>query len=153
MPRCSVMSDLVALAHQAPLSMGFPRQEYWNGLPCPPPWIFPTRGLNPQLLHLLHWQVDSLPVAPPGKHIPAHTPDSHHPQTHTVLSRDFPGGSDSKESACNAGDQGLIPGSERSPGGGNGNSLQYSCLENLMDRGTWWATFHEVAKSRTGLSN
>ena len=49
----------------------------------------------------------------------------------------FPGGSDSKESACNAGDLGLIPGSGRSPGEGNGNPLQYSCLENCMDRGAW----------------
>ena len=53
---------------------------------------------------------------------------------------DFPGGSDSKESACNAGDTGLIPESGISSGEGNGNSLQYSCLENPMDRGAWWAT-------------
>ena len=51
------------------------------------------------------------------------------------VSRDFPGDSDGKESACNAGDSGLIPGSGRSPGEGHGNPLQYSCLENLMDRG------------------
>ena len=50
---------------------------------------------------------------------------------------DQSGGSDSKESVCNAGDPGLIPGSGRSPGEGNGNPLQYSCLENPMDRGTW----------------
>ena len=49
----------------------------------------------------------------------------------------FPGGSDGKESACNVGDLGLIPGLGRSPGGGHGNSLQYSCLENPMDRGAW----------------
>ena len=61
----------------------------------------------------------------------------------------FPGGSDGKESACNAGDQDSIPGWGRSPGGGNGNPLQYSCLENPMDRGVWWATVHGVAKSRT----
>ena len=48
-------------------------------------------------------------------------------------------------------DVGSIPGSERSPGGGHGNPLQYSCLENPMDRGTWWATVHRVAKSRTLL--
>ena len=53
-----------------------------------------------------------------------------------------PGGSDVKESACNVGDPGSIPGSGRSPGEGNGNPLQYSCLENPMDRGTWWATIH-----------
>ena len=62
----------------------------------------------------------------------------------------FPGGSDSKESTCNAGDLGPIPGSGRSPGEGNGYPLQYSCLANPMDRGAWWAT---VAKSWKWLSN
>ena len=65
----------------------------------------------------------------------------------------FPGGSEVKASARNAGDLGSIPGSGRSPGEGNGNPLQYSCLENPMDGGTWWATVHGVAKSRTRLSN
>ena len=53
----------------------------------------------------------------------------------------FPGGSDGKASACNAGDPGLIPGWERAPGEGNGNPLAYSCLENPTDGGAWWATF------------
>ena len=61
----------------------------------------------------------------------------------------FPGGSEVKASACNAGDMGLIPGSGRSTGEGNGNPLQYSCLENPMDGGAWRATVHGVAKSRT----
>ena len=65
----------------------------------------------------------------------------------------FPGGSEVKASACNAGDLGSIPGSGRSPGEGNGNPLQYSCLENPMDGGAWWATIHGVAKSRTRLSD
>ena len=52
----------------------------------------------------------------------------------------FPGSSDGKEFAYNVGDLGVIPGSERSPGGGHGKPLQYSCLENPMDRGAWWAT-------------
>ena len=56
-------------------------------------------------------------------------------------------------SDCNAGDPGSIPGSGITPGGRNGNPLQYSCLENAMDRGAWWATVHEVAKSRTQLSD
>ena len=64
----------------------------------------------------------------------------------------FPGGSDSK-AAHNAGDLGLNPGSGRSPREGNGNPLQYSCLENSMDGGAWWATVHRVAKSRTRLSD
>ena len=67
--------------------------------------------------------------------------------------QDFPGGSDGKASVYNSGDPGLIPGSGRSPGEGNGNPLQYYCLENPMDRGAWWATAHGVAKSRTRLSD
>ena len=58
----------------------------------------------------------------------------------------FSGGSDSKESTCSAGDPGLIPGSERSPGEGYGYPLQYTCLENPLDRGAWWAIVHEVAE-------
>ena len=60
----------------------------------------------------------------------------------------FSGSSAVKASACNAGDSGSIPGLGRSPGEGNGNPLQYSCLENPMDGGAWWATVHQVAKSR-----
>ena len=55
------------VAHQAPLSVGFSRQEYWSGLPCPPPGDLPHPGMNPNLLHLLHWQVGSLPLMPSGK--------------------------------------------------------------------------------------
>ena len=61
----------------------------------------------------------------------------------------FPGGSDSKESACNAEEPGSIPGSGRSPGEGNGNPLQYSCPGNSMDRGAWRATVHRVVKGQT----
>ena len=61
----------------------------------------------------------------------------------------FPSGSDGKESACNAGDPGLIPGSGLSPGEGNGSPLQCSCLKNSMDRGAWQASVHRVAKSQT----
>ena len=75
----------------------------------------------------IHWRRDSLP---------------------TAVFLGFPGGSDSKESGCNAGDMGLIPGLGRSPGGRHGNPLQYSVLtwRILMDRGGWWATIHGVAK-------
>ena len=58
----------------------------------------------------------------------------------------FPGGSDGKESVCSAGDLGSIPGLGRSLGEGNGYPLQYSCLDNPMDRGAWWATVHGVAR-------
>ena len=68
---------------------------------------------------------------------------------------DFPVGSSGKESACNAGytgDLGSIPGLRRSPGGGHGNPLQYSCLEDPMDGGAWWAKVHGVTKSWMRLS-
>ena len=61
----------------------------------------------------------------------------------------FPGGSDGKASAYNVGDSGSIPGLERSSGEGNGNPLQYSCLENPIDGEDWWATVHGVTKSWT----
>ena len=65
--------------------------------------------------------------------------------------KNFPGGANGKETACNAGDLGLISGSGSSPGERNGNLLQCSCLENSMDRGDWWATVHGVAKDWTQL--
>ena len=65
----------------------------------------------------------------------------------------FSGGSDGKVSVCNAGDPGSIPELGRSPGEGNGNPLQCSCLENPMDGGAWWATVHGVTKSLTRLSD
>ena len=67
----------------------------------------------------------------------------------TQNSGGFPGGSVVKNSPANAGDVGWIPGLGRSPGEGNGNPLQCSCLENPMDRGAWWATVHGVAESET----
>ena len=63
----------------------------------------------------------------------------------------FPGGSDGKESVCNAGDLSSIPGLGRSPGEGNGNPFQYSCLGNSMDRGAWWVTVHRVTKNQIQL--
>ena len=65
----------------------------------------------------------------------------------------IPGGSDGKASARNAGDPGSIPGLGRSPGEGNDNPLQYSCLENPMGGGAWWAAVHRFAKSQTRLSD
>ena len=98
--------------------------------------IFPTQGSNRRLFCLLHRQAGffSLPRAPLG----------------------LPQGHSSKESICNAGgavDTGSIPGLGRSPGGGNGNPLQYSCLENPMDSGAWHATVQGVTKSWTGLKH
>ena len=65
-------------------------------------------------------------------------------ESNSQVSIGFPGGSDGKESACNAGDAGSIPGSGRSPRKGNGNPLHYYCLKNPMDREVWWATVHGV---------
>ena len=75
-----------------------------------------------------------------------------------TITKSLSGVSGVKESSCNVQDPGLIPGLLRSPGGGNGNPLQYSCLENPMDRGAWQATVygvtvHGVTKSQTRLSN
>ena len=73
--------------------------------------------------------------------------------THSSILEGFPGGSEGKASACNAGDLGLILGSGRSPGEGSGNLLQYSCLENPMDREAWQTTVPGIAKSRIRLND
>ena len=109
----------------------------------------------------LYRQVDSYPLyhqgSPGGRHFnhPCFIRKSRGSEEISNLCRlrslegSFPGGSEVKASACNVGDLGSIPGSGRSPGEGNGNPLQYSCLENPMDGGAWWATVHLVAKSWT----
>ena len=70
-----------------------------------------------------------------------------------LFEKNFPGGSGGKESACNVGDPGLVPGFGTSPGEGNVHPLQYSCLENSMDRGAWKATIHGITKSQTQLND
>ena len=70
---------------------------------------------------------------------------------YTKLIQGFPGDLDCKESACSTGELSLVPGPGRSPGGGHGNPLQYSCLENSMDKGAQWAIVHRVAQSQTQL--
>ena len=100
--------------------------------------IFLTQGPNPNFLCLLHWQMGPLPPVPPGKPLLILLPRYFsHWFLLSVLGPGFPAGSDGKASACNMGDPGLIPGSGRSSGEGNGNPLQYPCLENPMDRGDW----------------
>ena len=119
--------------------------------------IFPTQGSNLHLVRLLHWQVDSLPLAPPGKPVNSDSlPDF---QKHFGTEQDVLGASQVvlvvKNPPANAGDtrdEGLIPRSGRSFGEGNGNPLQYSYLENRMDRGAWRVTLQGVAKSQTQLS-
>ena len=129
---CVTLCDSQTAVFQAPLSMGFPRQEYWSGLPFPSPGDLSDLGIEPGSCAL---QTDSSPSEPLGK-----SKQSLHlrPIPYRSSNKEgFPGGSDSKASAYNAGDPGSIPGLERSPGEGNGNPLQYSCLENPMDRGAW----------------
>ena len=84
--------------------------------------------------------------------------NTHITYVYVYVQKGFPGGSVGKESTCKAGeagaarDLGLIPGLGRSPGGGNGNPLQYSCLGNPMDRGAWWATVNGVTRVRHNLA-
>ena len=121
------------IAHQAPPSMGFPRQEYWRRLPLPSAGDLPNPEIEPMSPA---WQADSLPL-------------SHLGSLKLALSAAYRTaycGSDGKESACNAGVVGSTPGSGRSPGEGNGNPLQDSCLGNPTDRRAWQATVHEVAE-------
>ena len=101
---------------------------------------------------IISWQIDGETVTDfifLGSKITADGDCSHEIKSHLVFGRNFPGGSDGKVSAYNAGDPGSIPGSRRSPGEGNGNPLQYSCLENPMDGRAWKATVHVVPKSQT----
>ena len=136
-------ATLWTAACQAPLSMEFSRQEYWSGLLCPPPGDLLDPGIEPHLLCLLalagEFSTTSATWEARDDHI----------YCYLLSSLVFPGGSDSKDSACNAGDPGLIPGSGRSPRERNGNPLQFSCLENSMDGGARRATVRGVAKSRT----
>ena len=118
-----LFATLWTVACQVPLSVEFSRQKYWSGLPFPPPGDLPDQGSNPCLVSTTLAGEFFRPSA-----------------TWEV----FWGGSDSKASACNAGDPGSTPGLGRSPGEGNGNPLQYSCLENSMDRGTWQVAVHVV---------
>ena len=173
------------VARQAPLSMGFSRQEYWSGVTCPPPGDLPDPGIEPmslpspafagrfftmstpwETLDLLSFtQLSSyLTIINLSIHIcnlsSTHTrvyiyisiiyvsfvlsiiiyPSSVYLPSHHLYI--YLGGSHRKESACNVGDLGSVPGLVSSPGEGNGNTVQYSCLENPMDRGAWWAIYY-----------
>ena len=174
--RVQLFASQWAIVHQVPLSMGFSRQEYWSGLLCPPPGDLPDPGIEPVSLlspvlagecftTSANWEagnslvytyilslLDLLPT--PGSHLtlPPHpSPLGHHRALswapcavqHLPTSYLF---NMWQSPPVNAGDVGSIPGSGRSPGGGNGNPHQYSCLENPMDRGAWRATVHGVAE-------
>ena len=123
--------------------MGFSRQEYWSGLLCPAPGDLPNPEIKPVSLTSIYI----------GRWVLCHYCHLERPTVTAPAFMRFPGGSEVKALASNAGDSGLIPGSGRSPGEGNGNPLQYSCLEDPMDGEAWWATIHGVSKSRTWLSD
>ena len=123
--RVQLFEALWTVARQAPQSIRFSRQEYWSGLPFPFPGVFLTQGSIPRLL-LCRWILHLL--------------------SHGTVVRNLPA------NAGGARDLGSIPGLGRCFGEGNGKTLQYSCLENPTDRGSWWATVHGVTKSRTQLS-
>ena len=155
--------------------MEFSRPEYWIGQPFPSQGIFPTQGSNPgpphcrQILDQLSHKWQPTSVFLPGKShgqrsVVGYSPCGHkeldtterlhftslHFMSQTQLG--LPCSSVGKESACSAGDLDLIPALGRSPGEGNGNLLQHSCLGNPLDRGAWGATVYGVTKSSTWLN-
>ena len=145
---------------------GFSRQEYVGGLPCPSPGNLPHPGIERESLHLLRWQAGSLPLSRLGSPraayhhsvslIPKRRPIPAYSSRFSVYVdyQGFPGGTSGEEPPASAGDirdLGSVPGWGRSPGGGHGHPLQYSCLENPMHRGAWQATGRGVAKSQTRL--
>ena len=123
---------------QAPLSMGLPRQEFWSRLPFPSPGDLPDPGMEPMSLKS---------AVSAGRFFTTSTASS------SVSPSGFPGGSVVKNLPVNAGDLDSIPGLGRSPGEGNGNQLQNSCLGSPMDRGAWQTTVLGVARSPIRLSN
>ena len=182
------------VAHQAPPSMEFSRQEYWSWLHFLLQGIFLTQRSNlglPYCRSPICFTIWATREAPKGDRqasndfeavlfnpnssilrlfgdcawlLPLSVSNRAYMVGQNLTTKEelmvihlpnhwFPSGSDGKASACNVGNLGSIPGSGRSPGEGNGNPLQYSCLENSMDGGAWWATVHGVAKSQTWLSN
>ena len=124
----SVLSNSLRPHGLKPAWLLYPWEEYWSGLPCLPPGALLDPGIEPMSL--------VSPALAGGFFTTSATWNSLVAQTVKSLQGRNPG---------------LIPGSGRSPGERNGNPLQYSCLENSMDRRAWWATVDGVAKSRTGL--
>ena len=108
--------------------MEFSKQEYWSGVPFPSTGDIPDPGIEPESPAL---QADSLPSEPPGKSLGPATIFAEY----LISLVGFVGGPAVRKLPASAGDPGSIPGSGRSPGGGNGTPLQYSCLENPMDGG------------------
>ena len=131
------------VAHQAPLSMGFSRQEYWSGLSFASPGDLPSSGIenmSPALAGGFFTTEPTWEAANSGYHCL---------YKDALSFKGFPCGSAGKESTCNAGDLGVIPGLGRFLGEGNGYPLQYSCLVNSKDRGAWWDSWDRKESDRT----
>ena len=167
----SVVSDsaiLWTVNCQPPLSMEFSRQGYWNGLPLSPPGDLPNSGIEPECPAPPALQADSLPLNQWGGpyssllDIPVHYREAQatEPVAGVIRASQMvqvvkTKQNKTKKPACNEGDTGYensIPELGISPGEGNGNPFQYSCLENSMDRGAYWAVVHRITKSQTVLS-
>jgi len=115
------------------------------------PWLQMKLSFFPMVIrHCIFFSMNCLPFVLFIKSVICHI---YLQNPFTININSFPGGSDGKDSACNVGNQSLIPGLGRSPGGGNVNPLWYYCLENPMDDGAWQAAVHRVTKSWTSLSN
>ena len=163
------------VAHEVPLIMEFSRQEYCCGLPFPTLGDLCNSGIIPASLvfpalaggffststtwkpkKVIMWVIIKywveFPVLYNRSLLVVYFTCSSMWMLFPFI-QGFPGGSEVKGSACNVGDWGSIPGSGRSPGEGNGNPLQYSCLGNPMDRGAWLVTVHGVAQSQTWMSD
>ena len=155
------------VASQAPLSMAFSRQEYWGGLPFPPPGDVPDPGIEPASSVSRALQADSFTtedLSPCSERCHTLSPKAH-PCTPSAAAKSLqscptrchpvdgsPPGSPVPGILQETFGAGSIPGSGKCPGGGHGNPLQYSCLDNPMNRGAWWATVHGVAESQAQLS-
>ena len=156
-------ATLKTIVCQAPLSMGFSRQEYWSGLPCPSPGDLPNPGIKPVSFTCSALGGGFFTTSTTNKDLLYHT--RNYIQCFIIIYNGkesekvcmymhiwgFPGGSDGKESACQYRRDRFNPKGGRSPGEGHGNPLQYSCLENPMDRGAWRVTVYRVSKSQIQL--
>ena len=145
------------VARQAPLGLpwDYPSKNTGAGCHFLLRGIFSTQGLNPCLLCLLHCRQILYLLSHWGSlsYTSIYKATCILKPLKNTDAEDFPGGPVVKNPPANAGDMGSVAGSGRSPGIGNGNLLQYSCLENPIDREAWWATVHRVAKSWTQLSD
>ena len=150
-------------AYQAPLSMEFSRQEYWSGLPFPSPResSWPRDQIQVSCIAGRHFTIWATWEACTHTYIQIYLLLKILPrkQSRGQITNKWPvkwgfsSSSAGKKSVCNAGDPASIHGLERFPGEGIGYPMQYSCLENSIDRGAWQTTVHGVTKSRTQLSD